>query len=55
MWNDADIGYTIGKENNLWYVIEDGVKDYFDTDKEFFSCIDVLEIKHYEKENGWMY
>lgn len=55
MWNDADIGYTIGKENNLWYVIEDGIKDYFDTDKEFFSCIDVLEIKHYEKENGWMY
>ena len=55
MWNDADIGYTIGREKNLWFVIEDGVKDYFDTSKEFFSCINIYELKEYEEENGWMY
>lgn len=55
MWNDADIGYTIGKENNLWYVIEDGVKDYFNTDNEFFKNIDVFDLKPYEEKYGYMY
>lgn len=55
MWNDANIGYTIGQHKGLWYVTEDGITDYFDTDKEFFLCIDLNELREYEKENGWMY
>lgn len=57
MYNDADIDCTIGKTNSgLWFTInEDGIKDVYDTDKEFFNCINILDLKPYEEEFGWMY
>lgn len=57
MYNDADIDCTIGKTNSgLWFTInEDGIRDVYDTDKEFFNCINILDLKPYEEEYGWMY
>ena len=55
--NDADNDYTSGKTNSgLWFTInEDGITDVYDTDKEFFNCINILDLKPYEEEYGWMY